>query len=142
MSITLKIKKLKPEAKLPSYAHPGDAGLDLCAAEVALIPAHTRAEISTGLAFEIPDGYVGLVWDKSGLAFKKGLTTMSGVLDAGYRGELKLLVYNTTDQDYSFNVGEKVAQLLIQPIERPEIAEADSLSETSRGEGGFGSTGR
>lgn len=138
----IKIKKLVPEAKLPHYAHPGDAGLDLCALTDVTVPSGGRAEVRTGLAFEIPDGFVGLVWDKSGLAFKQGLTTMSGVLDAGYRGELKLLIFNTTDQDYHFAAGDKVCQLLVQPIVRVEIEEAEELLESTRGEGGFGSTGR
>jgi len=138
----IKIKRLDPQAKLPSYAHPGDAGLDLCALAATVVPTRSRAEIRTGLAFEIPDGYVGLVWDKSGLAFKQGLTTMSGVLDAGYRGELKLLVFNTSEQDYHFAAGDKVCQLLIQPVARAEIEETGELADSSRGEDAFGSTGR
>lgn len=138
----IKIKKLDEMAKVPSYSFPGDAGLDLCALESVVVPAGERAEIRTGLAFEIPDGYVGLVWDKSGLAFKQGLTTMSGVLDAGYRGELKLLIFNTTRQDYQFESGDKVCQLLIQPVVRAEIEEVEELSESTRGVGAFGSTGR
>jgi len=138
----IKIKKLDHRAKLPLYAHPHDAGLDLFCLEPITILAWTRAVIRTGLAFEIPEGYVGLVWDKSGLAFKNGLTTMSGVLDAGYRGELKLLVFNASDADYEFAAGDKVAQLLIQPVERVAIEGVAELSDTNRGAGGFGSTGR
>lgn len=138
----IKVKKLKPEAKLPTYAHPGDAGMDLYAAEETTIPAHGRATVSTGVAFAIPGGYVGLVWDKSGLAAKGGITTMAGVLDAGYRGELLVVVHNTTAEDYTFEAGQKVAQMLIQPIIQAQITEATELDDTSRGEGRFGSTGK
>ncbi|OHA58962.1 MAG: deoxyuridine 5'-triphosphate nucleotidohydrolase [Candidatus Vogelbacteria bacterium RIFOXYD1_FULL_44_32] len=141
-SFKLKIKKLNPEAKLPSYAHTGDAGLDLFAVEKVVVPAGERATISTGLAFEIPEGYVGLVWDKSGLAFKRGLTSVSGVLDSGYRGELFLCILNTSREDYIFAKGDKVAQLLIQPILHTDIEQVEELSDSSRGEGRFGSTGK
>lgn len=140
--IDVRVKKLKLEAKLPTYAHPGDAGMDLYAAEATTISAHGRGVVSTGLAFAIPDGYVGLVWDKSGLALKAGITTMAGVLDAGYRGELQVVLHNTTDTDYTFAVGDKVAQLLVQPIVQGLIAEVSDLDDTSRGVGGFGSTGK
>ena len=138
----IKIKKLNSLAKIPHYAHPTDAGLDLCTVEKKVVPAGGRATIPTGLAFEIPEGFVGLVWDKSGLAWKQGLTSLSGVLDAGYRGELFLCLLNTTTEDYVFNVGDKVAQLLIQPVVQVEIKEATTLTDSSRGEGGFGSTGK
>lgn len=138
----IKVKKLKSAAKLPTYAHPGDAGMDLYAAEATTIPAHGRGTAPTGLAFAIPDGYAGLVWDKSGLAVKVGITTIAGVIDSSYRGELLVAVYNTTDTDYAFAVGDKVAQLLVQPIVLGEIVETNNLDDTSRGVGGFGSTGK
>ena len=138
----IKIKKLHDLAKVPAFAHEGDAGLDLCTVEKITVPAGGRATIPTGLAFEIPDGFVGLVWDKSGLAFKKGLTSLSGVLDSGYRGQLFLCILNTSKEDYVFEVGDKVAQLLIQPVERPQIYEVEELSDSVRADGGFGSTGR
>lgn len=139
----LEVKKLDSQAKLPSYEHPGDAGLDFYALEDFVVPARERkAGIRTGVAVAIPDGYVGLFWDKSGLAAKHGLKVMAGVIDAGYRGELLLTLLNTTDTDYHFKKGEKVMQMLIQAVERMEIVEVDSLSDTARGEGGFGSTGK
>lgn len=140
--IDVRVKKLKPEAKLPTYAHPSDAGMDLYAAEATTILAHGRGVVPTGLAFAIPDGYVGLVWDKSGLALKAGITTMAGVLDAGYRGELRVVLHNTTDTDYTFEAGDKVAQLLVEPIVQGLIVEVSDLDDTSRGDGGFGSTGK
>ena len=138
----LKFKKIHPAAKFPSYAHPGDAGMDLYACGEAVILPGQRVLIPTGLQLAIPDGYVGLIWDKSGLAVKNGLSTIAGVIDAGFRGELKVAIINLGTEAHTFAVGEKIAQLLIQPVVQPEILETDNLEETSRGEDGFGSTGR
>ena len=138
----IKIKKLNPEAKLPIYAHPGDAGMDFFAlAETEIKPGEV-IRVKTGIALELPIGYVGLIWDKSGLAANHGLKTMAGVLDAGYRGELQIVVTNLSKEIYSIKKHDKVAQMLIQRIESPELIEVDELSDTSRGEGGFGSTGK
>jgi dUTP pyrophosphatase len=126
----------------PAYAHPGDAGLDLYTREeVTLLPGK-RVAIPTGLTVVIPEGYVGLVWDKSGLAIREGLKTLGGVVDAGYRGEVLVGMVNVGDKPYTFLRGHKVAQLLIQKIEQAEIVAEETLDETSRGEGGFGSTGK
>lgn len=138
----LRIKKLRVDAKVPTYAHLDDAGMDICTPERVTVPAGERVVISTGLAFELPSQTVGLVWDKSGLAAKHGITMLSGVLDAGYRGELKIVALNTSREDYTFEPGDKVTQLLVQPIIRPEIEETDSLSESDRGTGAFGSSGK
>jgi dUTP pyrophosphatase len=140
--ITVKVKKLDPEAKMPEYAHPGDAGMDLFALEATEVPVKGVARIRTGLAFEIPEGYVGLCWDKSGLAVNHGIKTMAGVLDAGFRGELVLVAANLRDEPHLFEKGHKVMQMLIQKVELPVIEEAVELSETTRGEGKFGSTGK
>lgn len=138
----LNIKKLHPDAKIPTYAHYGDAGFDLFATETVTIPVGARVLVGTGIAMEIPDGYVGLIWDKSGLSIKHGLKNLGGVIDAGYRGEIKAGVVNLSDEDYTVVVGHKVAQMLIQKVERAEIVEVDELSDTTRGHGGFGSTGK
>ncbi len=139
----LKVKKLDAKAKLPSYAHAGDAGLDFFALEDFLVPAGKQvSNIRTGVAIAIPEGYVGLFWDKSGLASKYGLKVMAGVIDAGYRGEVLLSLFNTSDKDYNFKAGEKVMQLVIQPVVSVGISEMDSLPESTRAEGGFGSTGK
>lgn len=142
MHIKLRIKKLNPDAKLPEYALPGDAGMDLCAAETTTVAPGERVGVPSGLAFEIPEGYVGLIWDKSGLSHKHGIKTYSGVLDSGYRGELKICVTNLSQVSYTFQKGDKVAQMLIQKVERPEIIEAEELSETKRQDRGFGSSGK
>ncbi len=137
----LKIKKVSPSAVLPHYAHPHDAGLDLYASEMMVIPAGERKLIPTGLAMAIPAGYVGLIWDKSGMATQHGLKTMAGVIDAGYRGEIKIVMHNVSDQPYTVQAGTKIAQMLIQPVEQKQIVEVQELDDTSRGAGGFGSTG-
>lgn len=138
----LKIKKLHADAKVPSYAHSGDAGLDLYSLIEMTIPMGGRVLVGTGVAMDIPNGFVGLIWDKSGLSTTHGLKTLGGVVDAGYRGEVKVGMVNLGTEDYTISVGHKVAQMLIQKIEHAEVVEVEDLSDTSRGEGGFGSTGK
>lgn len=144
--IKLPIKRLDPDLPLPKYAKPGDAGCDLLAAEdVTLQPGGGRALVATGIAIAIPEGYAGFIQPRSGLAAKNGITCLNtpGLIDSGYRGELKVLLVNTDPND-SFNVvrGERIAQLVIQRVETAEFEELDALPTTKRGEGGFGSTGR
>ena len=139
--IKIKIKKLNPEAILPNYAHSGDAGMDIYSVENITIAPGKRALVSTGITTEIPEGYVALIWDKSGLAAKSGIKTMAGVIDCHYRGEWKIVLFNTSENNYEVKKGEKIAQALIQPVASPEIEEVSELSDTSRGEGSFGSTG-
>jgi dUTP pyrophosphatase len=140
--LQLKIKKLHPDAKLPSYAQPGDAGMDLYALEKTIVPAHSVARVRTGIAIEIPEGFVGLCWDKSGLSMNHQLKTLGGVIDAGFRGELILGIYNLGDTDYVFEKHHKVMQMLMQKVEQLEIVEATELTDSARGTGGFGSTGK
>lgn len=138
----LYIKKMHEAAILPSFAHTTDAGMDLCASvDITILPGE-RASVPTGIAMHIPDGHVGLIWDKSGISQKGGLKTLGGVVDAGYRGEVFVGLYNTGKEAYSFTAGQKVAQILIQKIEQPEIEVVDSLDDSDRGEGAFGSTGK
>ena len=137
----LKIKKLHPDAKVPTYAHAGDAGMDLYALFPVTIPAGERAVISTGLAMAIPVGYVGLLWDKGGLSNKFGLKVVGGVVDAGYRGEILVGILNTSHESYAFNAGDKITQILIQAVVQPELVTVDELDSTTRGDGRFGSTG-
>lgn len=137
----IKIKKLSEDAISPRYAHTDDAGMDFFSNETVILQPKERKLISTGIAMAIPAGYVGLIWDKSGIASKHGIKTMAGVIDAGYRGEIKILVHNLADQPYTFEKGTKVAQMLIQPVEQRQIMEVEKFEETLRGEGGFGSTG-
>jgi dUTP pyrophosphatase len=135
----LLVEKITPTAKLPTRAHPTDAGLDLYADETKTLAANERAFIKTGIKIAVPKNYAGLVWDKSGLA-QNGLTTIAGVIDAAYRGEVLVGVINLGQEPIEIKTGQKIAQLLIQPIELPEVAES-KLDETVRGADGFGSTG-
>ena len=137
----LPMKRLDPAATLPTRAHPDDAGLDLYALEDAELGPGEGKVVKTGVAVAIPGGHVGLVCDRSSMA-KRGLKTAGGVIDAGYRGELGVMLWNITRQQHVVKKGERIAQLLVIPIAVPAPVESDDLGETARGAGGFGSTGR
>lgn len=143
-TISLPIKRLDPAVELPSYAYEGDAGLDLRANEDVVLPPYERRLISTGLAIAIPEGYAGFVQPRSGLALKEGLTIVNtpGLIDAHYRGELKICAINL-DSAHSICIyrGERIAQLVIQRVPTVHLIEVDELDETDRGAGGFGSSG-
>jgi dUTP pyrophosphatase len=143
--VDLPVRKLKEEATLPARAHEGDAGLDLCACEAAHIGPGERWALATGIAVEIPDGHAGLVLPRSGLAREHGITLVNspGLIDAGYRGEISVLLLNT-DPAETFRIapGERIAQLVVVPIAAATPVEVESLAESARGEGGFGSSGR
>ncbi|MEI6843527.1 MAG: dUTP diphosphatase [bacterium] len=138
----LKVKKLHPDAKLPEYARAGDAGMDLFAPEDVVVPKGKTAKIKSGISVEIPEGFVGLFWDKSGLSINHSIKVLGGVLDSGYRGELVVGVINLGDEDYVFEKHHKITQMLVQPVVSAEIVEVDELSESERGKGGLGSTGK
>ncbi len=143
-NIDLRIKRLDPTVSLPSYAYSGDAGLDLRANESVDIQPYQRVLISTGLAIAIPDGYAGFVQPRSGLALKKGLTIANtpGLIDAHYRGELKVIAVNLDSENLiHIERGERIAQLVIQEVPIVHLVEVDELDETDRGTGGFGSSG-
>jgi len=137
----IKIKKLKENAKLPRYMHPGDVGMDLYSIETVIIPPMGHYRFWHGFALEFPEGYGAIIMDKSGIS-KAGLHHMGGVFDAGYRGEYNTLLVNLSDKSYTFEEGDKVSQLIIMPVEIVELEETDTLSESARGEGMFGSTGK
>lgn len=136
----IKIRKLHPDAVIPKYACEGDAGMDLYSIENLTLKSKHRVKIKTGISIELPLGYVSLIWDKSGIA-SQGIKTMGGVLDSGYRGEYIVVLVNLSSVDFEIKKGQKIAQLLIQKVENPNIEIVDELSPTERGEGGFGSTG-
>lgn len=142
MSLIIKIKKVVSDATMPSYAHAGDAGMDLYAAEEVTLAPGERYGVGTGIAMEIPDGYVGLIWDKSGLSIKEGLKTLGGVIDSGYRGEIKVGIINLSKEAYAFEKGHKLAQMIIQKKETVTLEEADELEESERGKRAFGSSGK
>lgn len=142
--IILPIKRLDEGVELPSYAYEGDAGLDLRSAEDLVLKPFERRLVSTGLAIAIPDGYAGFVQPRSGLALREGLSMANtpGLIDAHYRGELKVCAINLDpERDIHITKGERIAQLVIQKVPRVSLMEVDSLDETDRGVGGFGSSG-
>ena len=142
--ITVPIKRLDPSVELPSYAYEGDAGLDLRSAEDVTLAPHERRLVSTGLAIAIPEGYAGFVQPRSGLALREGLSMANtpGLIDAHYRGELKVCAVNLDDSTpIRITRGERIAQLVIQRVPVVQLLEVEELDETDRGEGGFGSSG-
>lgn len=132
------------EAFFPTYAKPGDAGADLRSSATLVLPAMSRALVPTGVSIALPDGFVALVHPRSGLAHKHGITVLNtpGTVDAGYRGEISVNLYNSTDQDFKIEVGDRIAQLVIQQVERAKFIQVEKLPESDRGEGGHGSTGK
>lgn len=137
--------KVEDGARLPSRAHDGDAGLDLYACEAAHIGPGERWSVGTGIAVEIPEGHAGLVLPRSGLARKHGIALVNspGLIDAGYRGEVRVLLLNTDPAEtFRVEVGDRIAQLVIAPIALAEPVEVEALNESQRGDGGFGSSGR
>ena len=139
----LKVKKLHPDAIIPSYAHPGDAGLDLFSVEETAIDAGESKLIKTGISLELPAGTEGQVRPRSGLALKHQITLLNspGTIDEGYRGEVGIIVINHGKEAFAVTKGMKLAQLLVKPVLRVEVEEIEELSDTARGTGGFGSTG-
>jgi dUTP pyrophosphatase len=143
--VDLRVALLSDVAKLPSRAHDGDAGLDLNASEAAHIGPGERWSISTGVAVEIPEGHAGLVLPRSGLAREHGIALVNspGLIDSGYRGEISVLLLNTDPAEtFRVEAGDRIAQLLLTPVASVEPVAVEALSESARGAGGFGSSGR
>jgi len=139
------VQKLNPAASLPNYAHPGDAGADLTTVESFTLQPGERRLVSTGLAIALPAGFAGFVHPRSGLAAKHGITVVNapGTIDAGYRGEVKVILANTDRAvPMDFQAGDRIAQLVIQPVVTASFVPAERLPGSDRGEGGFGSTGK
>lgn len=133
---------MQKDIDIPSYAKAGDAGLDLRASEQITIGSGETGVVPTGLRFAIPEGHVGLVWDRSGLAANNSITTMAGVIDSSYRGELRVVLKNLGKESFVIEKGMRIAQMLIQPVANSiPILEVDELPESRRGDAGFGSTG-
>jgi dUTP pyrophosphatase len=126
---------------LPAYSAAGAAGPDLVAAEEVTLAPGAWASVGTGLSLEIPSGHVGLVWPRSGLAVRHGIDTLAGVIDSDYRGEMRVVLVNHGREPYRIAAGDRIAQLLLQRVERAEMVRGD-LADSARGAGGFGSTGR
>ncbi len=143
MTMTVSFKRISPDASLPSYARPGDAGMDLKSAEDAVVEPGARLLVHTGLAMALPGGYEAQVRPRSGLALKHGITVLNtpGTIDEGYRGEVGVILFNTGDTAFKIAKGDRIAQMVIAPVTRARIVETDDLGSTERGAGGFGSTG-
>ena len=142
--MTLGFKRIHPDAVLPAYAHPSDAGMDVRSVEELVIPAGKRALVHTGLIVLLPPLYEAQVRPRSGLALKFGVTVLNtpGTIDSGYRGEIGVILANFGDADFIVKKVDKIAQLVIAPVTQPEVCEVSEIDETDRGAGGFGSTGR
>jgi dUTP pyrophosphatase len=143
--VDLPIRLLSDDATMPARAHDGDAGLDLYAAEPAILGPGDRASVGTGVAVEIPEGHAGLVLPRSGLAMRHGIALVNapGLIDSGYRGEIRVLLLNTDiSEPFEVGVGDRIAQLLVTALAPAVAVEATALSASGRGEGGFGSSGR
>ena len=146
MTLDIPVRRLDPDLPLPAYAHDGDAGLDLIArCDVTLEPGGGRGMVPTGVAVAIPPGYAGFVQPRSGLAHKHGVTCLNapGLIDAGYRGEVMVLLVNTDpDRSYTVERGQRIAQLVVQAVADVRLVETGQLDDSDRSDGGFGSTGR
>ena len=143
--VEVQITRITPDVPLPAYAHPGDAGADLVAAADVVLPPGGRATVGTGMAIAVPDGYAGFVHPRSGLASRHGITVVNapGTVDAGYRGEVRVVLLNTDPAEpFTVRRGDRIAQLVVQPVTHVRFLEVAELPATPRGEGGFGSTGR
>jgi dUTP pyrophosphatase len=142
--VTLRVRRIHPDAQLPTRAHEGDAGLDLHALEGCTLGPGERAMVPTGIAIELPDGHAGLVVPRSGLAARHGISVVNapGLIDAGYRGEVRVLLLNTDSvETFAVEPGMRIAQLVVTPVAAPEVQDVTTLSATARGAGGFGSSG-
>ena len=142
--MSLRVARLDARARLPTRAYPGDAGLDLYALDGAELAPGERATVRTGVAIEIPPGHAGLVLPRSGLAARYGIALVNapGLIDAGYRGELKVLLLNTDrEEPFTISAGDRVAQLMLVSVQLPQVVEVDALAVSERSIGGFGSSG-
>lgn len=138
---SLQIKKLHPDAKVPTRAYENDAGLDLVSVETHTLNPGEGKIFKTGLAIAVDPGFVGLIWDRSSMG-KRGIKTLGGVIDSGYRGEVGVILWNISKEEQLIKSGERIAQLLIQSIATPQTQEVSELSTTDRNAGGFGSSGK
>ena len=136
-----RVKRIDAEAKLPVYGHPGDAGLDLFSLKEHILAAGEVKAVGTGIQVAVPRGHVGLVWDKSGISLN-AVHRLAGVIDSGYRGEVRVVLANLGQEPFIIEKGMKIAQVLIQEVASVTVIEDEDLDETSRGSGGFGSTGK
>jgi dUTP pyrophosphatase len=139
--VDVRILKIDSEMTTPHYAHEGDAAFDLRSAEEIIIPAKGRYTVKSGIKMAIPEGYFGLIKDRSGYAHKKGIHCLAGVIDSGYRGEVGVVMVNLGDEDFDITKDMRIAQMLILPVPKTNLILSEDLDDSVRNEGGFGSTG-
>jgi dUTP pyrophosphatase len=137
----IKIKKIHPEAKIPHFALEGDVGMDLYSVQDVVLKPGEKVSCSTGIGIKIPQGYAALIWDKSGPSHKFGIKTLGGVFDSNFTGEYLIGLINLGKEDYVIEKGQKIAQVLFQKVETPEVEEVSEFEQTNRGSSGLGSTG-
>jgi dUTP pyrophosphatase len=135
------VKLLNEDSEAPTKAHRSDAGFDLFADEDSWIFSKKRNTIKTGVSFDMPENMAGLIWPRSGLSVKKGIDVLAGVIDSGYRGEIMVCLYNTSDEDVEINRGDRIAQIIFQEVPLVSLIESEELETSQRGSDGFGSTG-
>jgi deoxyuridine 5'-triphosphate nucleotidohydrolase len=135
------VKLLNEDSQAPTKAHRSDAGYDLYASEDTVIVGRQRTTIKTGVSFDMPEGLAGLIWPRSGLSVKKGIDVLAGVVDSGYRGEVMVCLYNTSDEDVEVSRGDRIAQIIFQEVPLVSLIESEELETSQRGSNGFGSTG-
>ena len=141
--MTVAFRRIHPDAVLPAYAHEGDAGMDVRSVDEVVIPPGRRALVHTGLVMQLPPCAEAQVRPRSGLALKHGVTVLNapGTIDAGYRGEVGVILANFGDSDFAVKKGDRIAQIVVAPVTQPTVVEVDEVSSSDRGDGGFGSTG-
>lgn len=139
---TVKIQLLKNEGKVPTKTNINDAGFDLYSAIDTVIPSKQRKTVSTGIAIQMPEHFAGLIWPRSGLSVKQGIDVLAGVVDSGYRGEIMVCLYNTSDENVSISIGDRIAQIIFQEVPRVIMEVHESLGSSQRGDNGFGSSGK
>jgi dUTP pyrophosphatase len=139
--VHVRVHRLDKTVEMPKYAKKGDAAFDLRSAEEKMLKAGHKEVVKTALCIAVPEGYCGLIWDRSGLAAKHGIHCLAGVLDSGYRGEIMLVLHNLGKEDFLIEKNMRMAQMLIQPVDAATLTEVDELEETDRGAGGLGHTG-
>lgn len=136
------VQLLHPEAKVPTKTNYNDAGFDLYSNTSTIIPPKQRKTVSTGIALQMPEHFAGLIWPRSGLSVKQGIDVLAGVVDSGYRGEIMVCLYNTSDQNVVINTGDRIAQIIFQEVPRVIMEVHESLGSSQRGDNGFGSSGK
>lgn len=142
LAYIVKVQILDYNAKVPSKAHYNDAGFDLHSSISTIIPSKQRKTVCTGIALQMPENFTGLIWPRSGLSVKQGIDVLAGVVDSGYRGEIMVCLYNTSDENVVINTGDRIAQIIFQEVPRVLMEVHESLGSSQRGDNGFGSSGK